>query len=50
MGLISVLGCGDGLRDCEYGVGRGRRCVINADHIIVNMRTRIKRCVAVCSV
>ena len=48
MGLISVLGCGDGLRDCENGVGRGRRCVINADHRIVDIRIRIKRCVAVC--
>ena len=24
MGVISRLGCGEGLRDCEYGGGRGR--------------------------
>jgi len=43
MGAISRLGCGEGLRDCEYGGGRGRWCVINADHRIVNIRIRIKR-------
>ena len=48
MGVISRLGCGEGLRDCEYGGGRGRWCVINADHIIVNVRIGIKRYVAVC--
>jgi len=39
MGVISRLGCGEGLRDCEYGGGRGRRCVINADHRIVDIHT-----------
>jgi len=48
MGVISRLGCGEGLRDCEYGGGRGRWCGINADHRIVDVRIRIKRYVAVC--
>jgi len=48
MGVISRLGCGEGLRDCEYGGGRGRWCVIHVDHRIVYIRIRIKRYVAVC--
>ena len=50
MGVISRLGCGENLRDCDYGGGGGRRrrCVINADHRIVDIRIRIKRYVAVC--
>ena len=48
MGVISRLGCGEGLRDCEYGGGRGRWCVIHADHRIVDIRIRFKRYVAVC--
>ena len=47
-GVISGLGGGEGLRDCEYGGGRGRWCGINADHRIVDVRIRIKRYVAVC--
>jgi hypothetical protein len=35
MGVISRLGCGEGLRDGEYGGGRGRWCAIHADHRIV---------------
>jgi hypothetical protein len=35
MGVISRLGYGEGLRDCEYCDGRGRWCVINANHRIV---------------
>ena len=51
MGVISSrLGCGEGLRDCVYCGGRGRWCVINADHRIVDTRIRIKRYVAVCEV
>ena len=46
--VISRLGCGEGLRDCEYGGGRGWCCVVNADHRIVDIRIRIKRYVAVC--
>jgi len=48
MRVISRLGCGEGLRDCGYGGGRGRWCVVNADHRIVDIRIRIKRYVAVC--
>jgi len=35
MGVISRLGCGEGLRDCKCGGGRGRWCAIHADHRIV---------------
>ena len=48
MGVISRMGCGEGLKDCGYGGGGGRWCVINADHRVVDIRIWIERHVAVC--
>ena len=48
MGVISRMGCGEDLRNCGYGGGGGRWCVINADHRVVDIRILIERHVAVC--